>query len=206
MDNQIIMAVLIDVMSGAVFALVLIWLLLALGRCRSPGRFLLMSIFTVYLCGVFNVVGIPGLGYFHWNPTVNWVPFSEEMTQRYLTQLGLNAALFVPFGFLVPVLWREFRSWGAVTGAGFLTSLLIECIQLCSFRATDVDDLIMNTLGAFVGYVLAWIFLHGYWKKTQFGRPSKGPGLALTILICLAVMEVIRTPVSTWVYGLLGSV
>lgn len=192
----------IDLMSGAVFALILVWIVLALCRCRSVGRYILMSLFTVYVCEVFNLVGIPGLGYFHWEPNVQLIPFSDEHTRRYLIQLALNAALFVPFGFLVPVLWRELRSWGTVTGAGFLTSLLIECIQLCSFRATDVDDLIMNTLGAFVGYMLAWLFLHGYWKKTQFGRPSKGPGLAVTMLVCLAVMIVIRMPVSAWIYSL----
>lgn len=192
----------IDLMSGAVFALVLVWIVLALRRCRSVGRYILMSLFTVYVCEVFNLVGIPGLGYFHWEPNVQLIPFSDEHTRRYLIQLALNAALFVPFGFLVPVLWRELRSWGTVTGAGFLTSLLIECIQLFAFRATDVDDLIMNTLGAFVGYVLAWIFLHGYWKKTQFGRPSMGPGLAVTMLVCLAVMIVIRMPVSAWIYSL----
>ena len=193
----------IDLMSGAVFALILVWIVLALRRCRSVGRYVLMSLFTVYVCEVFNLVGIPGLGYFHWEPNVQLIPFSDEHTRRYLIQLALNAALFVPFGFLVPVLWRELRSWGTVTGAGFLTSLLIECIQLCSFRATDVDDLIMNTLGTFVGYLLAWIFLHGFWKRSQFGKPSRGPGLALTILICLAVMVVIRMPVSTWIYSLI---
>ena len=195
--------VIIDLMSGAVFALILVWIVLALRRCRSVGRYVMMSILVVYLCEVFNLVGIPGLGYFHWDPNIQLIPFSDEHTRRYLIQLGLNAALFVPFGILVPMIWREFRSWGATTGAGFLTSLLIEGIQLCSFRATDVDDLIMNTLGTFVGYLLAWIFLHGFWKRSQFGKPSRGPGLALTILICLAVMVVIRMPVSTWIYSLI---
>lgn len=193
----------IDLMSGAVFALVLVWIVLALRRCRSVGRYILMSLFTVYVCEVFNLVGIPGLGYFHWEPNVQLIPFSDEHTRRYLIQLALNAALFAPFGILVPMIWREFRSWGATTGAGFLTSLLIEGIQLFAFRATDVDDLIMNTLGTFAGYLLAWIFLHGFWKRSQFGKPSRGPGLALTILICLAVMVVIRMPVSTWIYSMI---
>lgn len=193
----------IDLMSGAVFALVLVWIVLALCRCRSVGRYILMSLFTVYVCEVFNLVGIPGLGYFHWEPNVQLIPFSDEHTRRYLIQLALNAALFAPFGILVPMIWREFRSWGATTGAGFLTSLLIEGIQLFAFRATDVDDLIMNTLGTFAGYLLAWIFLHGFWKRSQFGKPSRGPGLALTILICLAVMVVIRMPVSTWIYSMI---
>ncbi len=77
----------IDLMSGAVFALVLVWIVLALRRCRSVGRYILMSLFTVYVCEVFNLVGIPGLGYFHWEPNVQLIPFSDEHTRRYRTSI-----------------------------------------------------------------------------------------------------------------------
>ena len=36
----------------------------------------------------------------------------------------------------------------------FLLSLGIELAQLLNYRVSDVDDLIMNTLGAFLGYAL----------------------------------------------------
>lgn len=37
---------------------------------------------------------------------------------------------------------------------GFLFSLFIEAAQLFSFRATDIDDLLMNTMGTWLGYLL----------------------------------------------------
>lgn len=43
------------------------------------------------------------------------------------------------------------------TGSFF--SLFIELIQLFSFRATDIDDLLMNTLGTWVGYLLFKVIL-----------------------------------------------
>ena len=45
-------------------------------------------------------------------------------------------------------------------------SLTIEICQLFCFRATDVDDLIMNTLGAFLGYLC--------WKLLKLVFPKAG--------------------------------
>ena len=42
--------------------------------------------------------------------------------------------------------------------AGFAVTLFIECCQLCVGRAFDVDDLLLNTLGAMLGYGL-WLLL-----------------------------------------------
>lgn len=49
---------------------------------------------------------------------------------------------------------------------GFFMSLTIEICQLFCFRATDVDDLIMNTLGAFLGYLC--------WKLLKLVFPKAG--------------------------------
>lgn len=81
-----------------------------------------------------------------------------------LFQLGANVALFVPLGFIVA---RGF-GWGPVRSAlaGFAVSLLVETTQLTgvwgiydyAYRTFDVDDLLTNTTGAFVGWAIAAIF------------------------------------------------
>ena len=53
----------IDLISSAVFALLFAWLFLVCCGNRSVKRFCLISLFTVYLCEMFNVVGIPALQY-----------------------------------------------------------------------------------------------------------------------------------------------
>ena len=59
----------------------------------------------------------------------------------------LNIALFVPLGFLLPLLSKPFRKWYAALGAGFGVSLLIELSQFFTGRGMcDVDDLFTNTL------------------------------------------------------------
>lgn len=64
-----------------------------------------------------------------------------------------NVGMFLPIGFFVALLWRRGSLWRS-TLAGFLTSLSIETTQLFIDRGTDLDDLILNTVGAAVGYVL----------------------------------------------------
>lgn len=101
---------LIDLASIAVFALPSAWLLMALYKNKSVKRYFWISIFMVYLCGLADVIGLPSLSHLTWEPTVNFVPFSSERDARYFFQLGLNALLFVPLGFLLPILWRRYRS------------------------------------------------------------------------------------------------
>ena len=82
-----------------------------------------------------------------------------------------NLAVFVPFGMAVAAatLPRRPRSgqrrfgwrwWVGVTAVGALLSLGIELAQLfIPTRATDIDDLILNTLGTVAGAALFRLFL-----------------------------------------------
>ena len=79
-------------------------------------------------------------------------------------QYLLNFFLFVPMGFLVPLLWKQYRTENHVLLFGFGTSFAIEVLQMFCGRTTDVDDLLMNTLGALIGY---WMFLAAE-RQTSF--------------------------------------
>ena len=114
-----------------------------------------LLIFAVYLFGVFHFTGAGTifdavrLGV-ELNPgQINLVPFSDPNFD--FTGYVLNIVLFMPLGFLLPFLWQQFRKLWHVAASGFLLSVLVECSQLLNFRATDVDDIILNTLGAVCG-------------------------------------------------------
>lgn len=64
-----------------------------------------------------------------------------------------NVVMFLPFGFFPALLWRKYTWWKALL-TGFAVTACIECCQLCVGRAFDVDDLLLNTLGAMLGYGL----------------------------------------------------
>ena len=95
----------------------------------------------------------------------NLIPFKEIMrfytyrelvgVEAFLLNLFGNVLAFIPFGVMVPIVRRKNRKFLRVLGMTFLLSLFIECIQLI-FRvgSFDVDDLILNTLGGVIGYIV----------------------------------------------------
>ena len=191
---------LVDVLSAAVVAVPLVWLFQRFRGERGWGRYMLSGLFVLYLCEMFDVVGIPAIQYIRWEPNISLIPFSDE-TGWLGVQRVLNAVMFAPFGFLLPVLWCKCRKWKVTVLAGFLLSLTIEVLQMFCFRATDVDDLLMNTLGAGFGYFAAWLFFHNKW-----GRDSAPVGdilsLTVSILIPLLTIVLVRTPISDCIYRL----
>ena len=195
---------LVDVLSAAVVAVPLVWLY---QRCRGERgwtRYVLSGLFVLYLCEMFDVVGIPAIQYIRWEPNISLIPFSDE-THWLGVQRVLNAVMFAPLGFLLPVLWRGCRKWSVTTLAGFLLSLTIEILQMFCFRATDVDDLLMNTLGALLGYFLAWLFFHKKWAREPAPgtfKVSDSLSLTVSVLIPLLTIVLIRTPISDCIYRL----
>ena len=99
-----------------------------------------------------------------------YLAYKDQIGNLYfLINVVGNVAAFMPFGFLVPVLYREqrkeathnghyFRSFLFVTVLGFLLSLGVETIQLVSkVGCFDVDDLMLNTSGVVLGYLIYYI-------------------------------------------------
>ena len=195
---------LVDVLSAAVVAVPLVWLFQRFRGERGWTRYVLSGLFVLYLCEMFDVVGIPAAQYIRWEPNISLIPFSDE-THWLGVQRVLNAVMFAPFGFLLPVLWRGCRKWSVTTLAGFLLSLTIEILQMFCFRATDVDDLLMNTLGALLGYFLAWLFFHNKWAREPAPgtfKVSDSLSLTVSILIPLLTIVLVRTPISDCIYRL----
>lgn len=102
---------------------------------------------------------IIGEGEYHYN----LVPFREIRrfwmyreqvgTYAWVSNLLGNVIGFLPFGYILPVIFRNLRNGGSIVFAGFLFSLLVETIQLVTkVGCFDVDDLMLNTLGAWIGY------------------------------------------------------
>lgn len=59
--------------------------------------------------------------------------------------------MFIPFGAFLPIYFGRFWKMSTTVLAGAFMSFTIEVLQLFTFRLTDIDDLIMNTLGTLLG-------------------------------------------------------
>lgn len=77
-----------------------------------------------------------------------------DLWQPFLINFLGNIVIFMPIGFLLPLLWKKYdRAWRTM-GIGFLLSVTIEILQLPQMRSSDIDDLWLNTLGASIGYLV----------------------------------------------------
>lgn len=89
-----------------------------------------------------------------------------------IAQFYMNMMVFVPLGYLLPYTFRWFRERVRTRPVGvcFLISFFTENMQLMSQRGLyDLDDMISNTLGGFLGQMLyialAYMLTHPDWRK-----------------------------------------
>lgn len=143
--------------TAAAILLLPIFCLLNKRYFHSVKKTLWYFIFSLYLCAVYVVVGLPDIRYIRLDFNINLKPFAY-MFSAYKSTL-LNVLLFVPLGFFLTVLWKRFRNMGWSVLFGFSMSLTIELLQLFTFRATDVNDLMTNTFGAFLGWCIGHLAL-----------------------------------------------
>ena len=65
-----------------------------------------------------------------------------------------NVIIFIPFGFFMPMASR-YRSFFLTLFYSFGLSFLVEAFQLITLVGSfDVDDLLLNTIGGVIGYVI----------------------------------------------------
>lgn len=84
-------------------------------------------------------------------PLVNL--FDYDSRRDLLLNVFGNIAMFIPSGIVLPIIYKRLDSFVKVILAGGGISLCIEIIQLpFSVRASDIDDLILNTVGVMLGY------------------------------------------------------
>lgn len=128
-------------------------------------RLVVVQIFVFVCIGILSTTGVPNIWYImthepnFYGDKIYLRPF--RMVSYEQVGYALNVLLFIPFGFIVSLI-RGSRGRSACLKAvvfGLVFSVMIETSQLFNFRTTDVDDVLTNVLGTFLGYL---IFELGY--------------------------------------------
>ena len=192
---------LLDKLCGAIVTLPMILIyFFVCDRERAKRRWGWMCLLALYLNAMYIVIGVPDVKYIRWDPTINLMPF-QDLSGSNLLGMGLNVLMFAPLGFLLPAYFDRYRNWGRTLAAGFLTSLAVEVIQLFTFRATDVDDLIMNTLGTILGFLLSKLILRH--RASVYRGKMDWVDLLVVNTVILLVTIFVRYPLLEWVLMLL---
>ena len=186
----------IEIFSSIIFVIPVVFIFCFLiVKQRKFSRTAVMMIFALYLAAVFSVTGIPSVISWNRHPDLNLIPLIDIANNplAYIRNTILNIMLFMPFGFLLPALWKEYRSLRIIAAAGLILSLFIEIMQIFTFRLTDVDDLITNTMGTVAGYCISRRFVFRLpftsqesetWKGSRF-EPVILFGLVFLISFCM---------------------
>lgn len=151
MDLQFLLRHLISGCISVMPAVVLYFFFLHLIRRKQTiGHTITAFVFCFYLIGLWAATGICVKAAF--SPNIVYIPFVDML--RGPVDTVLNIILFVPMGLFLPILYEKYDKLGKIALLGFLLSLSVEIVQLFGFGATDINDLITNTVGACLGYGL----------------------------------------------------
>ncbi len=132
-------------------ALVVYFFLTRKRKKLSKGHIIASFVFCFYLVVILTMTGIWYLGSFA--PRIVYIPFLDMISGPVDTVL--NILLFVPLGVFLPLMYKRFGCIKRVALVSFLISLSIELVQMFECGATDINDLITNTLGACLGYFIS---------------------------------------------------
>ena len=88
----------------------------------------------------------------------NLVPFTEIFryeigSEAFLMNVVGNIVIFIPFGYLISTYIKPKRILPILV-VSVISSATVEFVQLCIGRSFDVDDIILNSLGAIIGFLI----------------------------------------------------
>ena len=146
-------------------ALTYFLLIFTVWKNKGAKRIILNSLFYFYIVAVFMVTVMPVIENIKYIGTFPYrfmrlVPFDDYNCGRVAAfkQIVLNTFMFVPFGFMLPLMRKQNLLTVTILSAAF--SVFIEVFQpfISAVRYSDITDVITNTLGGIIGYLLYLLF------------------------------------------------
>lgn len=154
-------------------------------------------LFIIYVLLLYELLTRSELNYVH---GYNLVPFTEIFrypigsTNFYINVIG-NIVMFIPFGYFISTYIKPKRILPILL-VSVISSATVEFVQLCIGRSFDVDDIILNALGAIIGFLIYVAlnaikkYLPGIFAKDLFYNIICFIILALMVLYLLNIMGV----------------
>ena len=150
---------------------------------------ILSFVFIVYILCLFQLVTSQDLPGEH---GINIIPFKEISRYAFGSRLFFrnvvgNIILFMPFGFLTSYyLDLEKKRYNILIT--LLISVIIEFIQLSIGRAFDIDDIILNIVGSFIGCLMYRVIDRIFENKSEVLKGNITIGLMLLMIFGLLLV------------------
>lgn len=148
-----------------VLFLIYIFFLYPRWKKLAKSQFILKSLLYLYISILLFLTlmpiltSLPNISFKNYSG-MHLIPFDDVINSKGPAELQifLNVIMLIPFGFLLPMVKKH--NLLSTTLITCLLSLSIEIIQplLNTYRISDVTDVITNTIGGVIGYLLYLIF------------------------------------------------
>jgi len=151
-------------------------------------RELMSLVFIIYILCLYYILTYQDIGY----GGVNLVPFKEMFrysfgSYKFMKNIVGNILLFIPFGFFTSYYLNNKKTLPSLITA-LIVSACAEGIQYHIGRIFDVDDIILNVLGGFLGYLL-YICLNAI--KSRLPKFMRSDAFINFIIIVIVVLIIL---------------
>ena len=150
-----------------VIVMIAIYVVFLYKRWTIKGKDILLinTLMYVYIGLVLSVtlmpiiVSVPFIFNHPYTP-MNLLPFDDYFHGRGDTvrQIVLNVVMMMPFGFLLPIIKKQNLFSCAVQTLLFSLGIELRQPLINGFRSADITDVITNTTGGIMGYLLYFLF------------------------------------------------
>lgn len=149
--------------------------------------------FIIYAMCLFYVVTFQDVS---WSSS-NFVPFKEMFRYDFGSRLFFknvigNMIMFMPYGFFIGY-FIKINKKRTIIILTTITSLTIELVQLKIGRVFDIDDILLNILGGFIGYYLYILITRMQNKLPSFLKKPLFYNIIILLILLVFVLYLTNT-------------
>lgn len=140
------------------------------------------------------------------NSGYNLVPFTEILrypvgSSEFTLNVVGNICVFIPFGYFVSR-YIKANKVSHILFVTLVTSTTVECVQHYIGRSFDIDDILLNVVGAIIGYLL-FVGLNAIEKKLpRFMQGDTFKNIVCLVLLGFAVIYYLKVMgIISWQWG-----
>lgn len=143
----------INIIRESILFIFLIYFLILLGMTVFKGFSIeFYNQFDSYMYkreGIFGIINVVPF-----KETIETLSSGEVPIKMPLRNIFGNILIFMPLGFIIPILFNKYNDIYKIIKLGIVSSLSIEIVQLfVGYNICDIDDVVFNTTGAILGFL-----------------------------------------------------
>ena len=161
-------------------------------------RELLALIFIIYILCLYYVVTYQDVS----NGGINLIPFKEMFrysfgSSKFIKNVIGNILMFLPFGFFISY-YLKANKLGYPFILTLIVSLTIELVQLRIGRIFDIDDIILNVIGGFCGFLIYVALSAIESRLPKFMKRDSFINFIFIIILCIILIYSFNIDVIEW--------